>query len=348
MPDGHLASFPAGLRRELAAWPTLDVIAPDGSDRRFFRLRRGDSSCICLYHPQPPGTPVSENDSYYFIGQHLRRQGLPVPEIFAYCRQEGWFLLEDLGDTSLQEACQRQPDRAGTLTLYRQAVQLLVDLQQTGTQGFDPGWCFDTPSYTAELVYTRECLYFQQAFLQGYLGWEHLPVGLERDFAHLLERALAAGEQVLLHRDFQSRNLLVHQDRLWLIDFQGARLGPPHYDLAALLLDPYVQLPPDLQEDLVEEYLSLWQRYTALNRLAWRQRYHYVALCRNLQILGAYGFLCRRKGKPFFRQFIPAACGSLLRRLEALPTEELPTLRDIARQAWEQLTAPKDGATGLP
>ncbi len=338
------ASLPAGLRRELSTWPTRQAVAADGSDRRFFRLRRGDATCICLYHPKPPGTPVTENDSYYLIGRHLRQQGLPVPEILTYCREEGWFLLEDLGDMSLHEA-HHQGDRATVLELYRQAVELLVDLQWAGTRDFDPGWCFDTRFYDAELVYTRECRYFQTAFLQGYLGWQQLPAELERDFALLLDRALASEEQVFLHRDFQSRNLLVYQGRLWLIDFQGARLGPPQYDLAALLLDPYVQLPPDRQEDLLDAYLSRRQRHGALDSLAWRQRYQYVALCRNLQILGAYGFLSRQKGKPFFQQFIPAACLSLIRQLDALPTDELPTLRGIAWQAWEQITAQSGGGT---
>jgi len=341
-------SLPDKLRRELAAWPMRQAIAADGSDRRFFRLQRGQASCICLYHPRPPGTPVTENDSYDLIGRHLRQQGLPVPKIYTYCREEGWFLLEDLGDTSLHEAALRQADRSSILALYRQAVGLLVDLQQAGTRGFDHEWCFDTPSYDAELVYTRECRYFQNAFLQGYLGWQEIPAALEEDFARLLDRALADDEQVLLHRDFQSRNLLVHQGRLWLIDFQGARLGPSQYDLAALLLDPYVQLPPALQADLLTEYLSRRGRQAAIDSLAWRQRYRYIALCRNLQILGAYGFLSRQKGKPFFQQFIPSACRSLIRQLAALPTGELPTLRKVAQQAWEQLTAQGGGSTELP
>ncbi len=331
-------ALPPRLRQELTHWETIQPLAADGSDRRFFRLQRRRTACICLFQPEPPGSPVTENDSYYFIGQHLRRQGLPVPEVFEYCREEGWFLVEDLGETSLQTAYLAAAGSEGRLDLYRQAVALLVQMQVQGSEGFSPHWCFDTPYYDANLAYTRECQYFVAAFLERYLPGGFDQAALEADFAHLLARALEPGPVVLLHRDFQSRNLLWHQGRLWIIDFQGARLGPPHYDLAALLLDPYVQLPAARQEVLVEEYLQLLGERVQVDPAAWRQRYRYLAICRNLQMLGAYGFLSGQKGRPFFRQFIPAACQSLVHRLDLLPATELPTLRRLARQVGIQGT----------
>lgn len=334
---GQIAVFPPGMRQEVSGWESIQAIAADGSNRSFFRLRRGETSCICLYHPRPPGSPVTENDSYYLIGRHLRQQGLPVPAILMYSREEGWFLLEDLGDISLQEEYLQQAQGRRRLDLYRQALELLMQLQLAGSQNFNPQWCFDTPYYDAELVRTRECHYFTAAFLHGYLDWPIPPAELEEDFSWLLTHALLPAEHFLVHRDFQSRNLLIHRDRLGLIDFQGARLGPPQYDLAALLLDPYVQLPDSLQDLLLNEFLDLLQRRLPVDPGVWRQRYQYVALCRNLQILGAYGFLSRQQGKPFFAQFIPAACRSLAQRLALLPPGEMPTLRKIARQALIRL-----------
>jgi aminoglycoside/choline kinase family phosphotransferase len=326
-------SLPSRLRREIQAWDAIQPIAADGSDRQFFRLQRPGDSCICLYHPQPPGEPVTENDSYDFIGRHLRRQGAPVPEIYSYCREEGWFLLEDLGDRSMQEECQRQADENGRLALYHQALQVLVQMQIAGTQGFSPEWGFDTPFYDVNLVRARECHYFVEAFLQGYLGLETTPEALTDDFELLLQRALHPEQKFFLHRDFQSRNLMVHHNRLWLIDFQGARLGPLQYDLAALLLDPYMNLPFPTQEILLTAYLRLLQEHLPLDPVVWRQRYNYVALCRNLQILGAYGFLSRQKGKTFFQQFIPAAWRSLQQRLEWLPEGDFRGLRRVAAKA---------------
>ena len=167
---------------------------------------------------------------------------------------------------------------------------------------------------------------------RGYLGLETTAEQLKEDFELLLERALYPPQKFFLHRDFQSRNLMVHQNRLWLIDFQGARLGPPQYDLASLLLDPYVNLPLTFQEGLVTAFLSLLQEHRKIDPAAWRQQYNYVALCRNLQILGAYGFLSHQKGKNFFRQFIPIACRSLAYRLELLPAGDFPNLRRLTAE----------------
>jgi aminoglycoside/choline kinase family phosphotransferase len=320
------------LRQEIQDWDTIEPIAADGSSRRFFRLKGSGGSCICLYHPHPPGEQVTENDSYYRIGRHLHGQGVPVPEIFTYCREEGWFLVEDLGDRSLQEEY-LQAEGQARLAIYRQALKVLVDLQTFGTQGFSPEWCFDTKFYDANLVRQRECHYFVQAFVQGYLGLAPSLEELAEDFDLLLERALSPEQRFFLHRDFQSRNLMVHRNRLWLIDFQGARLGPRQYDLAALLLDPYVNMPPATQEILLTEYLELLRKQLPIDLVDWRQRYNYVALCRNLQILGAYGFLSQEKGKIFFQQFIPTACRSLQNRLEYLPAGELPRLRRLVSQA---------------
>ena len=180
---------------------------------------------------------------------------------------------------------------------------------------------------------TRECGYFLEAFVQGYLGLDLAPELLGEEFEQLLHRALSPPQKSFLHRDFQSRNLLVQQDRLWLIDFQGARLGPQQYDLASLLLDPYVDLPPDRQEFLMRAYLDRLQHHVTVDPVAWRRQYDYLALCRNLQILGAYGFLSHRKGKKFFEQFIPVACRSLASRLELLPPGDFPNLRRLAAQA---------------
>ncbi|MBM4288784.1 MAG: aminoglycoside phosphotransferase [Deltaproteobacteria bacterium] len=337
-PESDFSQAPQ-LRREILAWGgrTADIrpIAADGSDRRFYRLWRQDGSLICLYHPRPPGEPVTENDSYFAIGRHLRRQGAPVPEIFAYCREEGWFLLQDLGDACLQGEYRQRSAEAGKMALYLQALQVLVHLQVAGTEGFSPDWCFDTPAYDADLVRERECQYCVRAFLQGYFGLRTTEAELSQDFDLLIQRSLYPAENVFLHRDFQSRNLMVHQGRIWVIDFQGARLGPRHYDLAALLLDPYVNLPYMTQETLVAEYLALLREHVPVEAAAWRWRYNHVALCRNLQILGAYGYLSQQRGKPFFRQFIPAALKSLQHRLDLLPGGDFSVLRRVVQEAAE-------------
>ena len=292
-------------------------LAGDGSDRRFFRLL-GSPTVVLLHHPNPPGQGVNENDSYFHLGRHLRAQGVPVPEIYHYCREEGWLLLEDLGDISLEAALKREGREDQLRFRYRQALEILVNMQLRGKEGFDPAWCFDTPVVHRPFLWERECRYFVRAFLQGYLGLKVRTDDLAPDFERLLTRALTPALNYFLHRDFQSRNLMIKNGRLRVIDFQGGRLGPLGYDVAALLIDPYLNLSPAIQEELLAYYLDLLaERLPGVDREAFIEQYRHLALCRNLQILGAFGYLTRVKEKPNFARYIPAALAGLRQRLAA-------------------------------
>ncbi len=302
-------------------------LAGDGSDRRFFRLL-GSPTAVLLSHPYAPGDAVNENDSYYLIGRHLKARGVPVPEIHTYCREEGWMLLEDLGDISLETAARRQPGGEHLKHWYCRGLKVLVHQQVEGAKGFDPTWCFDTPEVNRSFLWDRECGYFVRAFLQGYQGLQIEMAELAPDFDRLLDRALSPEPVYFLHRDFQSRNLFIKDGEIRVIDFQGGRLGPLGYDVAALLIDPYVDLDPAWQEELLEYYLDLLAARLPLDRPAFKERFRHLALCRNLQILGAFGFLTRVKGKAQFARHIPAALRGLRRRLTAA-SGEFPRLAEV-------------------
>ncbi len=305
-------------------------LAGDGSDRRFFRLP-GSPTRVLLWHPYAPGREVTENDSYFRIGRHLRGKGIPVPEIFHYCPEEGWMLLEDLGDISLEGVLKTQKADTQVRFQYRQALDILVQMQIGGLEGFDTGWCFDTPVVDGPFLRERECLYFVLAFLQGYLGLKIAAIELAEDFDRLIQGAVATHGLYFLHRDFQSRNLMIKNGRLRVIDFQGARLGPLGYDVAALLIDPYVGLSPQWQEELLAYYLKELQKKVAVDEAAFRRQYAYLALSRNLQILGAYGYLTKVKKKNYFARYIPAAVKELQRRLGER-AGEFPRLEEVVSQ----------------
>jgi len=289
-------------------------LAGDGSDRLFFRLT-GETTLVLLYHPQPPGREVTENDSYFLIGRHLEARGVPVPKIYVHSREEHWMLLEDVGDLSLAEAVAGIDRDTEILGWYRQALNILIAQQLDGKEGFTPAWCFDTPAVTRPFLLERECLYFVRAFLLGYLGLEVDEGALLPEFARLLAGACPEDSPFFLHRDFQSKNLFVQGENLRVLDFQGGRLGPLGYDLAALLIDPYVNLAPAAQDELLSFYQDLLGKRLAFDRRAFREQYEHLALCRNLQILGAYGFLTKVKGKNQFARYIPTAMAGLRRRL---------------------------------
>jgi hypothetical protein len=147
------------------------------------------------------------------------------------------------------------------------------------------------------------------------------------DFEDLAELAGETSQRFVFHRDFQSRNLMVHRQRLRLLDFQGMRFGPPAYDLASLLLDPYVALPIRLQERLFGFFRPAAQKILGCGCAEFRRKYEVVRLCRNLQILGAFGYLGGVKGKSQFLRFIPWAWKELLRWMEGPCGARFPKLR---------------------
>jgi aminoglycoside/choline kinase family phosphotransferase len=294
------------------------TLAGDGSDRRYYRLL-GSPTAVLLFHPAPPGGEVNENDSYYRIGRHLRALGVPVPEIYTYCREEFWMLLEDVGDVSLETIIKRQAPESQVRHWYHQALEILADMQIKGKTGFESSWCFDTPVLHRPFLWERECSYFVRAFLNNYLQLPTTMEDLAPDFERLLTRALPPGPNYFLHRDYQSRNLFITSGRLRVIDFQGGRLGPLGYDLAALLIDPYVNLSPAMQQEFLDYYLDRIQTRVELDPPAFREQYYHLALCRNLQILGAYGFLTKVKGKAYFARYIPTALEGLRQRLAERP-----------------------------
>lgn len=277
----------------------------DGSDRRFFRIFCGQSSLIGLISARTRKDSTDENDSYLLIGRHLFSKRLPVPQILYADAGEGRFLLEDAGDMHLQTFVRSRGSRLEPI--YTHVTAMLGALHRKAPEGFEPEFCFDSPLYDPSFVYERELDYFRKYFVNGFLGLEIDPDELRPDFEVLAEAAGEVKSSLVFHRDFQSRNIMVRRAGLWLLDFQGMRFGPPAYDLASLLIDPYVRVPEWLQDKLVSKYWSSTGKFLSGSRGRFIRKFAAVKLARNLQILGAFGFLGVVKGKRQFLSYIPFA-----------------------------------------
>lgn len=288
----------------------VELLRGDGSDRRFYRVGDSHGSSILLVSPRKTTGGIDENDSYQRIGEHLWKRGIPVPRIHVADPVRGFFILEDLGDAHLQGQANR-----GVIDLkklYGHVVRLLLELHKRAPEGFASEFCFDAPVYSPEFIYERELEYFRKAFLVGFLGLDVDREDLRLEFENLAEEAAANNARHVIHRDFQSRNVMVTKGKLRIIDFQGMRFGPPAYDLASILLDPYVSLPNALQGELARRYWAEARRFLACRSSQFWASYVSTRLCRNLQVLGAYGFLGCVKGKVQFLKYVPTALKQLV------------------------------------
>ena len=304
-------------------------IAGDGSKRSFSRISHTEAGKSFIVVENMPVTDFQrkENFAYLMIGRHLYGKGLPLPEIYDYDLDNGWFILEDLGDLRLQDAVLLGNDSG---RLLENVIELLFKTQISGIKGFKKEWCCQTERYDRFVMRRQESDYFRDSFLTGYLGIKSEWPELEGPFDHLSETASMAGSSYLLYRDFQSRNIMIHHEKkIGLLDWQGSRFGPLGYDLASFLIDPYINIPHDEKERLYGLYLSLLQEYDASMTRDFERYYPYLAIQRNLQILGAFSYLGKVQGKAYFKAYIPSAVKSLYRFLDGLKDPKLSSLKDI-------------------
>jgi aminoglycoside/choline kinase family phosphotransferase len=303
-------------------------IAGDGSQRIFWRVAGPHSALSFIAMENAPRDDFSkrENAAYLNIGRHLRKKGLPLPEIHRVDLDRGWFLMEDFGDVSLQTACERAKER---VPLYAPVVEILFQQQTRGSEGFNTAWTCQTETYDRYVMRRYEVEYFKEAFLGTYLGFTKEFPGLESSFDHLIEEAGSAEKGFFLHRDFQSRNIMIMEGKIGILDWQGGRLGPLAYDLASLLIDPYTRLPVPEEESIYSMYCQLLRRKHPDRLASFEKTFPYLAIQRNLQILGAFSFLSRVRGKTYFEDHIPGALESLRHLLEAVKDGDLSSLRDL-------------------
>ncbi|OQX14730.1 MAG: hypothetical protein BWK76_14230 [Desulfobulbaceae bacterium A2] len=317
----------------------------DGSQRRFVRLTLpGVASLVAILPPVTDAAAgLREARAAWDIGRHLLAHGAPLPRLYGFDPVSGLLLCEDLGDLSLHAqatAASTLPASDGVfpaLTSYRQVVRELLHMQLAGGEGFNPDWCWDTPRYDLSLMLDRESGYFLRACCRDYFGLLPEDPRLEGECRRLAAAAAAAPAGYFLHRDCQSRNILLAPDGVRFIDWQGGRLGPLAYDLASLLLDPYADLPFAIQDELLSQYLAGLVAASDYDRARFCAEYEVLALQRNLQILGAFTFLTQQRGKDFFRRYIPPALLGLARRLDQAASGPYPALAALVAACRERL-----------
>ncbi|RDB43548.1 aminoglycoside phosphotransferase [Halomonas sp. DQ26W] len=291
----------------------LQLAAGDASFRRYFRLTLPDGTTRILMD-----APPAQEDSRPFveIARRWRAGGLPVPALHAVNLDAGFLELDDLGDTPLQN-CFANDRPAATLAWHDRALDMIHELQnRAGPQ--------DLPAYDAALL-GRELDLFPDWCLVEWLGMADPPHGWNELRGALIESALAQ-PVVTVHRDFDAMNLMVHDERLYLIDFQDAVAGPISYDAISLLRGRYCRFTPERFAAWVEAFR---QRAVADGRLsgtvsaeAFLHQAQAMAAQRSFKVLGIFCRLTLRDGREGYLQRLPHFLCHLEESLAGLPGHE--------------------------
>jgi aminoglycoside/choline kinase family phosphotransferase len=298
-----------------AGKPRVVPLTGDASDRRYFRILLPDAPTIVLALNSAPFDVTKL--PFVNVATLMAKMPVPIPAVLGHADDLGILALQDLGDVTLQ-AHLGASSPAQHAALYRQAVALIATLQRRGAELASPdylpyGIAFDVEKLTWELDF------FTKHFLEAYRGVllaDDQRAALRAEFAVIVHE-LASEPKVLCHRDYHSRNLMLHESQLYIIDFQDSRMGPDTYDLVSLLRDSYVDLPEQTVDELIAYFLAL-KGVTGPDP-AFRSRFDVMALQRNLKALGTFGYQTTARRNPVYIQYIPRTLRYVRNNLDTQP-----------------------------
>src|SRR3984957_8322096 len=279
-----------------------------GSGRAIVRLAgQGMSAIGILYSVR------EENIAFLEFSKHFRRHGLPVPEIYQEDLDEGAYLEEDLGDSTLYEFLVQNRSQGAValpvLEAYRRVVAVLPRFQVEAGRNLNYKVCYPRASFDRQSI-AWDLNYFKYYFLR-LAGISFNEQALEHDFGRLTKFLLSADRDYFLYRDFQSRNIMLRDGQPFFLDYQGGRKGALQYDIASLLYDGKADLPPDLRQELLDYYLDCLGGSIDFRREAFMEHYYAYVYVRIMQALGAYGFRGFYERKAHFLQSVPYALKNL-------------------------------------
>jgi len=284
----------------------LEKIPQSGSDRIYFRVWTANRSYIATFNKN-----IRENRTFIHFSRHFRNGGCPVPEILSVNEAYTIYLQEDLGDQSLLNELEKDGHNDHVYGLFQQSLRELAHLQIIGDRQLDYDWTITSKEFGKQAILS-DLLYFKYYFLDTL----QIPYDKERlidDFDALSTYLTHVDYKYFMFRDFQSRNILVRDEKVHFIDFQGGMKGALQYDVASMLWQAKAELTDEWKDSLLEYYMDCVESLLdkKIDRTRFISQYNGYVLIRLLQVLGAYGFRGLFERKAHFLTSIPLALRNL-------------------------------------
>ena len=306
---------------------SLSLLPPSGSYREYVRICGGDKCALGVFNEDE-----KENKAFIGFTAHFYAQGLKVPQVFSQNLDEGIYLIEDLGHTTLFDFLQE--NRTGEemspelIELYKKTLKELIKFQMKGAEGLDFDLCYPRKAFDRQSM-LWDLHYFKYYFLKlAQVPFDEQ--ALEDDFNKLIEFLLTAEHDYFLYRDFQSRNVMVKQGEPWFIDYQGGRRGALQYDLASLLYDGKADISPSMRDELLAFYIKELKKSKGVEDELFKQHFSGYVYIRIMQAMGAYGFRGFYEKKEHFLKSIPFALQNISYLLKNKPLSiDVPELNRV-------------------
>ena len=310
-----------------------ELLPVSGSDRRYYRLSNDEHSAIGTYNAN-----VSENNTFFYFTELFRKHEIRVPEVYGLSKDRKAYLQQDLGTTTLFEQLMKDGYTDEVLGYYRKSIEQLARVQWVAGRETDYKQCFASNQFNEKAIMS-DLLYFKYYFAD----LQQIPydrILLISEMEELSKELGRVQPLMLMYRDFQSRNIMLHNGEVYFIDYQGCMQGPPQYDIASLLWQAKAQLPDGWKEDLLNTYIAYLKEIHAprMEEIHFRRVYSQFVLVRLLQVLGSYGFRGLLQHKPHFISSIAPALKNIESFLAIHP--HLPAFSEF-RGLLEKISTPE-------
>jgi len=291
----------------------ITLLAGDASTRQYYQVHNKNQSCIAVV-----SEPFSNSDPSILSNYAFKELGAPVPKIIKVFPDKGVMIKEDLGKVHLQDT----NDKKRLFDHYDEAVDIMLSYQLNGAKAVDKlyplSYSFTKEKFISELNMTTEY------YLKGYKKKTIKDTELKEindAYVSLVDKMMLQ-KNLLLHRDYHSRNLMVKDEHLYVIDYQDARLGPYTYDLASLIIDPYIDLSEQLEDKVMNRYYKGVKNYVQGTYQEFKENYELCFLQRGIKILGTFAYQKIAKNNDRYLPYIKPSENKIKNVLKGFPQWE--------------------------
>ena len=294
------------------------LLKGDASDRKYYRatylLKTSPDRLRSIVIMQLARLELEPN--FNCIQKFLKKMDIPVPDILRFDAERGLIFLVDCGDTHLVDKIEAEPKNI--VYWYQKAIEIIVAFHTRATENLTPdcpakNLFFDEEKLMWEMDFMLE--HYVHGMLKNVLSFDEK--NKTREALGTLCKSLSDQNRVFTHRDYHSRNIMIHNDKLKVIDFQDARMGPCQYDLVSLLKDSYIVIEESVRKELLEYYIECMQGYgREIKRDSFYKIFDWMSVQRNLKAIGTFAYQSKILGNDRYLQYVEPTLEYVRKTLE--------------------------------
>ncbi len=293
----------------------IELLSGGASGKLIHRIYTKSKTVIGIYNADIP-----ENRAFIGFSDVFRTLSLNVPEIFHVSDNLEIYFISDFGDLTLHRYLMDAADSEDRMNMNKSAINNLIKFQVLGKDKIDFNLCYQTSAFNLNQILLDE-----KKFIEHYLPHNKKKTDLkviEHSFQIINQKVLSEKEYYFMYRDFQPRNIMVHDGNLYFLDYQSGRKGPLLYDLASYLYSGSITLTENEREELKSYYLeSLSEFNVTIDNF--EDKWDYIVLIRMIQMLGSYSFSYDERKDNYYKQKIVSGIEKIKPLAEKISNNEI-------------------------